>query len=375
MTKILYIANIRLPTERAHGVQIMEMCSALAEAGADVELCVPRRRNAITLDPFVYYHLPQNPKFKVTQLATWDLVHRGKLGFWIQSLTFAIAALWYARNANAHIYSRDEMPLFLLSFFKKTFSYEPHAPLWNNVTTRVAESAHLLFPISLGLKEFYQHAGVPEEKMFIARDGVNLSRFTVSESKEACREKLQLPPHAKIVLYSGHLYARKGAQIFADAAAQLDMNTLCIFVGGTKEDIADFREKYGTQKNMIILGHKPHDEIPYYLSAADVLVLPNSAKNEDARLYTSPMKLFEYMASGTPVVASDVPSLREVLTEENALLVTADEPKAFTHGIELLLSDEVLAGKLAARAKEDVKMYAWQKRAEAVLKQIQKTNS
>ena len=92
--KILYIANIRLPTEKAHGIQIMNMCEALANLGHKVELVTPWRFNFIKSNPFDYYGVEKN--FKITKLPSLDLVRFGRIGFWVQSASFAKIASWYA---------------------------------------------------------------------------------------------------------------------------------------------------------------------------------------------------------------------------------------------------------------------------------------
>jgi glycosyltransferase involved in cell wall biosynthesis len=367
--KLLYIANIRLPTEKAHGVQIMEMASAFSQHGADVELVVPKRKNRIEGDPFDFYRIEKT--FPVTRLFTWDLISLGRIGFMVESLTFSVAALIYALRSDTDvIYSRDEFFLFLLSFFGKEYVYEPHIGKWHYIVKRAMVGAMLVTPITQGLKDFFMRKGVPEGRMLVAPDGVNLKRFTHAEGKAASRHRLGLPEDKKIVLYSGHLYARKGAQTLAEAAAQFDEDTVVVFVGGTDTDIADFKKKYGATKNIMVLGHKPHEDIPYYLSAADVLVLPNSAKSEDSRLYTSPMKLFEYMASGVPIVASDIPSLKEILDETNAVLVAPDAPHLLASGIQSILMDNKSGETLAKNARHSVENYSWEKRAAMILKEI-----
>ncbi len=367
--KIIYIANIRLPTEKAHGVQIMEMCSAFVAAGAEVELVIPKRKNSIPDDPFSYYAVPKN--FVITRLATLDLVGRFRLGFYVQAATFIFSSLWYVRKSTDLIYSRDVIFLSVLSFFRKRFVFEAHYPKWNFFAQQAIRHAEIIAPISHGLKDFYLAKGIPHEHIFVAPDGVNLSRFAISETRQECRTKLGLPADKKIALYSGHLYVRKGAQTLAEAGAMLD-DTLCVFVGGTEIDVTNFKEKYYAQKNIMILGHRSHADIPYYLRAADVLVIPNSAKSDDARLYTSPMKLFEYMASGTPIVAADLPSLREVLNERNAMFVAADDPQALAFGIQKLIADPAHSKNISDQAKEDVHNFTWDKRAQSILKNIPK---
>ena len=110
--KILYIANIRLPTEKAHGIQIMKMCEAFAGLGHEIELVVPWRFNWIKTEPFEYYGVKKN--FKITKLPSLDTVWLGRIGFWVQSFTFAEVSVWYALFKKADIvYSRDELSLLI----------------------------------------------------------------------------------------------------------------------------------------------------------------------------------------------------------------------------------------------------------------------
>ncbi len=116
-----------------------------------------------------------------------------------------------------------------------------------------------------------------------------------------------------------------------------------------------------------MVGAKPHDEIPLWLRAADVLILPNTANEDISKYYTSPMKLFEYMASGTPIVASALPSIREILNENNAVLVESDNPEKLAEGIKKVLADAELAKKISKQAFADVQNRTWGKRAEEIL--------
>jgi glycosyltransferase involved in cell wall biosynthesis len=108
----------------------------------------------------------------------------------------------------------------------------------------------------------------------------------------------------------------------------------------------------------------PPADVAPYLKAADVLVLPNTATLV-SRTYTSPLKLFEYMAAGRPIIASDLPAFREVLRdEENALLVPPENPEALASAAVRLIRDPELSERLARRAFDDVEAYSWAKRAE-----------
>ena len=119
-----------------------------------------------------------------------------------------------------------------------------------------------------------------------------------------------------------------------------------------------------------MVGHRPHGEIPYWLKAADVLVLPNSGKEDISKYWTSPLKMFEYMASGRPIVASDLPSIREVLNGENAILVEPDNPEKLAGGIKAILQNNQLSDRISIKAVLDVQEYSWTKRVQKIWQRL-----
>jgi glycosyltransferase involved in cell wall biosynthesis len=208
------------------------------------------------------------------------------------------------------------------------------------------------------------------DRICVAHDAVDSKQFSIGLSKIECRRRLGLPEDKKIVLYSGHLYSWKGVQTLVDASEYLSDDTVVIFVGGTSYDIATFKKKNADRKRVKIIGWKDHKDIPLYLRSADVLVLPNSSKNI-AGTYTSPMKLFEYMASGTPIVSSKIPSIEEILNKSNSVLVKSDNVRELAFGIKSVLFDQKLATTISKQARIDVENYTWDRRAEIISKFIE----
>jgi glycosyltransferase involved in cell wall biosynthesis len=216
------------------------------------------------------------------------------------------------------------------------------------------------------LCEQLKERGIDEARIVIAPDATDVSRFFVSDDKESCRERMGLPHGKDIVLYAGHLYEWKGADVLLEVARHMK-GVVFVFVGGTKDDLQKFKQEAARLDTVLIVGHRPHAEMPAYMRAADVLVLPNSAKEKISSHHTSPLKLFEYMASGTPIVASDLPSITEILSSDSATLVSPDNPKALAEGIREVLADKEGSQKRARRAQEVVQGYTWDKRAKTIL--------
>jgi glycosyltransferase involved in cell wall biosynthesis len=116
------------------------------------------------------------------------------------------------------------------------------------------------------------------------------------------------------------------------------------------------------------LGYVPAAEVPIYLKAADILVLPHSAKGVEAAKYTCPLKLFEYMAAGVPLVATELPAITEVIRHgDNGWLVKPDSPSALAEGIRYLLEHDELASAMARRSTQDVEAYTWEHRAARIV--------
>lgn len=338
MKHIVYLANIRLPTEKAHGIQIMKTCEALARAGAKVTLVVSNRKT-IQADPFDYYRVERI--FNINYAYCPNLFYFGKVGFFLMNTIFA----WTANVRRLQpdvVYSRDH--IVLLKHFGCPKFLEVH-----NAIHSPFVKADGIVAISNGLKDFFKSF----KKIVVAHDAVDLKEFEGSE-------KADLGITKKVVMYIGSLYGWKGVDTFFEASKQVD-HAQFVVIGGERNDYP----------NVKFLGYKPYSELPKNQRAADVLVIPNSGKADISRLYTSPLKVFAYMTSGVPIVASDLPSLREILNENNAFFATADDAESFAKTIRFVLENPEEAKKRAAQAKIDVQEYTWDKRAKKILDFIQ----
>lgn len=363
---ILYVANARIPTEKAHGAQIMKMCEAFARLGHDVMLVIPWRFNPIKEDPFEYYGVER--LFTIKKLPSIDLVDFGKIGFLIQTFSFAKFAFLYSLFVKTDmVFSRDEIPLFYLSLIKKNVIYEAHTGTNNFITRFLLRKKNIyIVAISQGLKEYLQKIGCKKE-ILVAHDGVDVKQFDVRISKEEVRKSLGIPLEKKIVMYIGRLGMWKGVETLLEASKLLtpDLNIQIVVIGGYEREIEPLQEQY---PNVLFLGSRPYKDLAFNQQAADVLVLPNTGKDIISEKFTSPLKLFSYMASGTPIIASDLPSIREVLSEENAFLVVPDNPKKlFDEILNTLKSNN--AQNRAHNAKKDVNHYDWSNRAKLILNQ------
>ena len=360
--KLLYIADIRLPTEKAHGAQIMKTCEAFSLNGIDTELIVPWRFNRLKENPFNYYNIRR--KFKITKIPSLDLVWLGRIGFLAHSLSFSLSVFFYLFFKKTHIiYSRDELPVFCLCFFKKRVFWEAHINRYNYIIKRLLIKCGGIVTITEGLKNFYINKGVKPSKIIVAPDGIDLADFLNKFDKVSVRKELGLPLDKKIALYIGRLDGWKGAETLLAASKLLPQNIQVVLIGGEPQEVFRLKKEY---QQAIFLGFLPYRELAKNQTAADVLILPNSGNNEVSAKFTSPLKLFSYMASGLPIVASDLLSIREVLNNGNTFFFESDNPKSLTEAINMALRDNELSDKISKKASLDVEKYTWVKRAEKI---------
>lgn len=369
--KLIYISNSRMPIELAHGFQVVQMCDAFSRNNRQVELLVPRRVNPIKQDAFSYYKIAKT--FEIKKIPCLDFIFlSGKnIFFWMQTISF----LFFCRMSLLFkkydiLYTREQMAgLFFCDFVLEIHSLPKRARLFHKM---IWKKARRLVVLTSFIKKRLVEQGVAAEKILVAPDGVDLVKFDIDKSKEEARKELNFPPDKKLIGYVGMLRTlgmEKGIDIAIKSIKNLPENARLVLVGGYPRDIEFYKEmakKESVLDRIVFIGKVGYDLIPLYLKAFDVLIAP-FPENEHYNFYMSPMKIFEYMAAKRPIVATDLPSIREILKEESAVLIKPSDAEALASAIGNLLENENLAEKISSQAFEDVKKYTWATRAKMIL--------
>jgi len=204
------------------------------------------------------------------------------------------------------------------------------------------------------------------DRALVEHDGVDLRTSGRPTSREAVRQQLGLTDDLTVLGYTGRVNAEKGIDTVLAAARSLKHAPVHFLVVGKR--YGSYAEPTDSElANVTMTGFVAPSQVPDYVAASDILVMPTSASLPYAR-YTSPLKLFEYMASGRPIICSDLPVLREVMRDgENAKLVAPDDPDELAASVRRLLAEPDMWQALAAQALVDVKRYAWDERAARVV--------
>ena len=383
--RFVYFAPGDIQVARVDRQVMVYFCEALHQLGVEVEL-VAMGIEVMTgepqaTDPLDLYRLES--RFPVRMVPT-------SLGQESREYRWGLERLWvHVREGLRHLtatqqdgplvlYTKNYAPaLALLVLRSLTGSqakviFEAHVPPKTPLRRFVLSRADGIVANSLALgSELVAGVGLAPTKVLGVHQGINLELYQrIRCSKREARRHCGLSPEKKYAVYSGKIYwGYQEIEYFLAAARLLDPDVELVLVGGREDHVKRYREDLVRQRitNVTLVGFVPPRHVHYYHLAADVLLMyyPSGI---DLNRYRSPGKLFEYMASGSPIIAADYPVLREVLGDEGvAMYVPPDSPNQLAMAIRELVADQDRAAVLARRALERVGEFTWQARAGKVL--------
>ncbi len=371
--RVIYVGSPPLFSKGASAIHVLKMCQAMAKLGIETELVVPSNRSRKEL--LEYYSVEDS--FRIT---TFPYFSNSSIRNIFHGFFASLYVKFFRSDRYDIVVTRNIVfAYFATKFFGIPTVYDAHHPLVAGAKflfNSFKDSDNLIrfSTNSQGLSKIYLDEGLPADKLVVAHNGVEIESFQNAPSRSECRKTLELPLKKKIICYSGNIYVGRGIESLIDIAVELD-DIMFLVVGGLKEDVDRYRQiadKKGAQ-NFKLTGFVPHKEVPLYLLASDILVMPYTSKmtikgGTKAEQFTSPIKLFEYMAACRPIVATSIASVAEVLENGvNAVLVEPDSTKSLYDGISRVLSDNDLAKKIASKASAEVIKYTWEDRVKKLL--------
>jgi glycosyltransferase involved in cell wall biosynthesis len=387
--KIALILGENIPSYWAHSFNVMKMAQGFANIGCQVEVITAdsqKSRDFLKSIKNINTHYGLSRTIAIQYLSPSEKAyHNGQTR---HDRIFCKSVLEYVKKEGFDVvYVRGNfvtpyqlveagIPAYLETHSKRSFL---RRRTWKRKYDKIMRLANFkgLVTIHNDLKKENTRLGVPSKKVLVLEDGVDLQRFEISNEKSLWKKRLGLDINKQYAVYCGHLYPDKGIEVILKAARRLKYkeNLRFLLVGGLSNDRERWEaycKKYALT-NVNFTGFVPNNNVPFYLKAADCLLLPYRIKNMKYTIMdihtTSPLKLFEYMAAQRPIVATNIPTIRKVLKHKSsALLVSPDDTKAFCSAIQKLLKDRKLSSALSKKAFREVQKYTWEVRCKTIIK-------
>jgi glycosyltransferase involved in cell wall biosynthesis len=341
--KISYIVNVNLNDKVARAVQISANAKSFHKLIGDNFECIAIGK--------------KNKPFKsiwVNNIKKESSILR-KLLFHIQSIKYIIST--------DIVYSRNIIILLLAILFSKRVVWEMHDGLTglNLRIFKLIKNKLKIVVISNALKEYlFNDFQFNKENVLVAHDGVFLDNYDELRSFSKCelRDELSLPKDKKIVMHTGSLYKGRGAELF-EVIIDSFPDIYFVQVGGTVENIKEWKKYYKKFENIKFVGHQDNLDLIKYQISADLLFLP-MVKESPIWWCTSPMKLFEYMATGITILTTNIGSISEVVNNENSIVFDPTDKNDIITKINSFFENENEFNNLAINALNDIKKsYSW----------------
>lgn len=217
-------------------------------------------------------------------------------------------------------------------------------------------SADHIVTVSRRNQETFVQMGIPAEKVHILPNAVDPDVFSPAIGDSGLRRTLGLTGRT-VVGFVGLFYPWHGVSHLARgfihlAAFDPTAHLLLLGDGEERERVRSILEEAGLADRVTLAGMVPHNRVPYYLQAMDILVSPHAPW---PGFFGSPIKLFEYLSSGRPVVASAVGQIADIIQDGvNGLLVPPGDEQALADALKRLCRDPALRGRLGAAGRDSV---------------------
>ena len=378
--RIAYVTDQRLPNTVATSEQVLNMVAALAAGGAHVDLLIPRRLPGpepatLRAELAAYYGVGQSfelvclPELPVSPRAVSKAVHG------------LLAAVRARRRLYDLLYTRTVLPAVISVAMGRQVVLETYQvldrqrPQTARLVAWLARSANLLGVIAHSelARDGLVRAGVGADRVAVFRNGFNRQRLLPALSSAEARRRLRWDQDERIVGYTGRVDVDKGALAILELATRTPEITY-VAIGDSERVPGDWLIREARRRgcdNVRWFPAVPPSQLGPYLYAADVLLVPPTAAPLEAHARTVlPLKTYFYMAAGRPILAPSLPDIEEVLSDETAALVPADEPGTAATAVRQLFAEPDRAAALANAAKRAAADFTWEHRAAGILSWI-----
>jgi glycosyltransferase involved in cell wall biosynthesis len=239
------------------------------------------------------------------------------------------------------------------------------------VEKRILKNASRVIVINERLKDYSVGLGADSSNVVVIKAGIDLARYDPNISGRQAREELGIDDDDFVLFFMGWLYDFSGLKEVADDVLKRNSRFRLLIVGDGDafEDLQEIRERSGHRDKVILTGKQPFEKIPELIATADICLLP--AHNNETMRDIVPIKLYEYMAMGKPVISTELPGVMMEFGRGNGVTYVREPELVLSKAVELADSGTMLMeGK---KAREFVQTREWDRVVddfERILKEV-----
>ncbi len=338
--RIIYLTPLRYPSKYTNRLQVLKMAEAFSARG-DFALYIeqlPASKDALFQDYAIAH------AFSIESVGSPKIWPRS---FW---LARRYRALIKRQPQGTVFYTRDVLLAFFLTYcskrFREQFFFENHSlgKFPNFVYQRVFGLARGIVTTNAHKKEdIIKKFSIASDHILVFGNGIDLGRFARLKSKTDARLALGMKTDKPNIVYTGTIAESYGSGVIKRMQELLRGEVYIHAITGLPGSVA-----------------------LDYITAADIGLAPYLAASDHFRYYMSPMKIKEYMAAGKTIVVSDLPAIREILSEDAAYFAPPGDTEAFVGAVRRAIMHPEEAVAKAYHARELAREFSWDRRADAI---------
>jgi glycosyltransferase involved in cell wall biosynthesis len=272
------------------------------------------------------------------------------IGFSILNSYLAVKAA--KRNAIPFIY-------YWIDVLHRLIPFKPFQLIARIVESKTLSQADKVLVINDKLKDYVIEAGVPLEHVRVLRAGVDVEQFNLTDNGNIIRKRYGLKEDDIVLFFMGWLYHFSGLKEVAQQLAETKDDRLKLLIvgeGDAYNELQQIQQKYNLKEKLILTGRKPYQEIPAFIAASDICLLP-AYPNEKIMQDIVPIKMYEYMTMGKPVISTELPGIIREFGEDNGVVYVSKPEDAIEKAVGLIQGGSLK--ELGARARSFAKRYSW----------------
>jgi glycosyltransferase involved in cell wall biosynthesis len=371
--QILFINRSHWQSQAANAVQQINTAHALACRGARVEYVVlatgPTTADAV----LARYGLAPNPNLTIVPILVPEPARWRAQLFLLKAAARVIGRR--LTQPSTLLLTRESRLLLLARALRSPAVLEAHDLGDLGFRFNISESTRrrhqqairralgVVTVTRAGAHEIGRVCAVAPDRIVVAPDAAE------PRAMQAPQASLDIDAPLRVA-YAGSMWPDRGVETLMLALPELTINARLFMVGGGQEQIAFLQGRaaqLGVAEQLEFVGHVPHHDVAGWLERSDVLVLP-IRPGAWADKYASPMKLFEYMATGRPMIVADVPTVREIVDEHSATFFRPDDAGSLARALEQIAANWEHALARAERARSLLEQqYTYKHRAQRIL--------